>query len=361
MNLQENIQRIKKLMGIITEEEQDDTQNKILYPLSTGGEKTIILLPGSGENGGQGYSDFNKLATNLGSDFSVYTANFPNELDVRKYVQEIVNEINNNPNIRSFAVGGFSIGGAMAWHLARILEEENVEKFNNKLFLIDSGISNSTDEFIEDMIKGNTPRVAIAQPLSVFKKNRAGSNLSSTEEAQIKNFYKDADLITFKKENEGNYLEYVGSNFPPSNDNKLDTDAEKTITNNPWIIEDKYDTTNFETRYSKKTKGVKGETFKVGDPIDYKDFAERDTKKKIGLNRELPDGGTMGPLNGVEVISLLAGQKKEGDKTPEEIANVKSEVNNITNNPSSRVEVINAQHNNITSSKEIVNKIRELF
>jgi hypothetical protein len=359
MNLQENIQRIKKLMGIITEEEQDDTQNKILYPLTTGGEKTIILLPGSGENGGQGYSDFNKLATNLGSDFSVYTANFPNELDVRKYVQEIVNEINNNPNIRSFAVGGFSIGGAMAWHLARILEEENVEKFNNKLFLIDSGISNSTDEFIEDMIKGNTPRVAIAQPLSVFIKNRNGENLTPDEEIQIQNFYTSEKLNIFKNKEgvKDNYIEYVGSMFPPSTEEILRTAKDS----NPWIIEDKYDTTNFETRYSVKPKQIKGKTFKEGDIIDYKEFAERDTKKKIGLNRELPDGGTMGPLNGVEVISLLAGQKKEGDKTPEEIDNVKSEVNNITNNPSSRVEVINAQHNNITSSKELVNKISELF
>jgi len=178
MNLQEQTNRIKKLMGIITEQEQNDTQNNILYPLSTGGAKTLILLPGSGENGGQGDSDFNELATNLGSDFSIYTANFPNELDVRSYVQEIVDEINNNPNIRSFAVGGFSIGGAMAWHLARILKDENVDKFNNKLFLIDSGISDSTDEFIEDMIKGNTPRVAIAQPLNVFIKNRNGENLT---------------------------------------------------------------------------------------------------------------------------------------------------------------------------------------
>lgn len=346
-------------MGIITEEEQDDTQNKILYPLSTGGEKTIILLPGSGENGGQGYSDFNKLATNLGSDFSVYTANFPNELDVRKYVQEIVNEINNNPNIRSFAVGGFSIGGAMAWHLARILEEENVEKFNNKLFLIDSGISNSTDEFIENMIKGNTPRVAIAQPLSVFIKNRNGENLTPDEEIQIQNFYTSEELNIFKNKEgvKDNYIEYVGSMFPPSSEEILRTAKDS----NPWIIEDKYDTTNFETRYSVKPKQIKGKTFNEGDTIDYKEFAERDTKKKIGLGRELPDGGTMGPLNGVEVISLLAGRKKEGDKTPEEIDNVKSEVNNITNNPSSRVEVINAQHNNITRSKELVNKISELF
>jgi len=359
MNLQEQTNRIKKLMGIITEQEQNDTQDNILYPLSTGGAKTLILLPGSGENGGQGDSDFNELATNLGSDFSIYTANFPNELDVRSYVQEIVDEINNNPNIRSFAVGGFSIGGAMAWHLARILKDENVEKFNNKLFLIDSGISDSTDEFIEGMIKGNTPRVAIAQPLNVFIKNRNGENLTPDEETQIKNFYTSEELNSFKNKEgvKDNYIEYVGSMFPPSNEEIQRTAKDR----NPWIIEDKYDTTNFDIRYSKKFKDVKGKAFQEGDPMDYRHFAETDTAKKIGLNRELPDGGTIDPLDGVEIISLVAGQKKEGSKTPEEIDDARAQVNNITNNSGSRVEVIDAQHNNITRSKELVKKISELY
>jgi len=107
MNLQENIQRIKEIMGLIVEEEQNNIQENILYPLSTGGDKTLILLPGAGENGGQGGDDFNELAINLGSDFSIYTADFNNELDVRKYAKNIAEEIKNNPNINSFSVGGF--------------------------------------------------------------------------------------------------------------------------------------------------------------------------------------------------------------------------------------------------------------
>jgi hypothetical protein len=359
MNLHENINRIKELMGIIIEEEQNDTQNNILYPLSTGGVKTLILLPGSGENGGQGDSDFKELATNLGSDFSIYTANFPNELDVREYTQEIVDEINNNPDIRSFAVGGFSIGGAMAWHLARLLKDEKVEKFINKLFFIDSGISESTDKFIDNMIKINTPRVGIAQPLSVFIKNRNGENLTPDEEGQIQNFYKNEELNTFKDREDvkDNHLEYVGSMFPPSTE-EIQRIAEDS---NPWIIEDKYDTTNFETRYSQKFKDVKGKTFQEGDPMDYRYFAETDTNKKIGLGRELPDGGVIGPLDGVEVISLVAGKKKEGIKTSEEIDAVKLEVNNATTNANTKVEVVDAQHSNITKSKELADKIRELY
>ena len=349
--------RLLDLLKEVVEEEK-----KILFPLSKGGTKTLILLPGAGADGGQGKDDFNQLAKFLGKQFSVYTANFANELDVRKYAEDIANEIKNNPKIKNFAVGGFSIGGAMAWHLARVLKDLKVDKFANKLFFIDSGIPDSTDKFVEDMLAGNTPRVAIAQPLSVFKKNRAGSDLTSDEEEQIKNFYKDADLITFKKENEGNYIEYVGSKFPPSNDNKLDTDAEKTITNNPWIIEDKYDTTNFKKRYSKKPKEVKGKTFKDGDHIDYKDFAERDTKKKVGLGRELPGGKKLGPLSGVKIISLIAGDKKEGKKSSEEIEAAKEAAANATSGAVSDVVVIDGvTHSTITTSPQLSKAISSKF
>lgn len=336
-------------------------EKKILFPLSKGGTKTLILLPGAGADGGQGKDDFSQLAKSLGKEFSVYTANFANELDVRKYAEDIANEIKNNENIGEFAVGGFSVGGAMAWHLARVLKDLEVDKFANKLFFIDSGIADSTDKFVEDMIAGNTPRVAIAQPLSVFKKNRKGSNITPDEEKQIKNFYKDADLNTFKKENEGNYLEYVGSKFPPA-DSEIEKQAKDINQKDPWVIEDKYDTTNFETRYSVKPKQVKGKTFKVGDPMDYRDFAERDTKKKVGLGRELPGGKKLGPLSGVEIISLIAGDKKEGKKSKEEIEAAKKEAAKATSGAESDVVVIDgATHNNITKSSKLASAISSRF
>jgi len=338
-----------------------EEKKKILFPLSKGGTKTLILLPGAGADGGQGKDDFNQLAKSLGNQFSVYTANFTNELDVRKYAEDIANEIKNNKDIGEFAVGGFSIGGAMAWHLARVLKNLKVDKFANKLFFIDSGIPDSTDKFVEDMLAGNTPRVAIAQPLSVFKKNRAGSNLSSTEEAQIKNFYKDGDLSNFKKENKGKYLEYVGGKFPPA-DSEIEKQAKDINQEDPWIIEDKYDITNFETRYSVKPKEVKGKTFKIGDPIDYKDFAERDTKKKVGLGRELPGGKKLGPLSGVEIISLIAGDKKEGKRSPEEIEAAKKEAANATSGAASNVKVIDGvTHSTITTSSQLSKAISSNF
>jgi hypothetical protein len=61
------------------------------------------------------------------------------------------------------------------------------------------------------------------------------------------------------------------------------------------------------------------------------------------------------------VISLVAGKKKEGIKTSEEIDAVKLEVNNATTNANTKVEVVDAQHSNITKSKELADKIRELY
>jgi len=47
-------------------EADEKKDNTILYNLSQGGEKTLILLPGSGKDGGQGKDDFQLLADTLG-------------------------------------------------------------------------------------------------------------------------------------------------------------------------------------------------------------------------------------------------------------------------------------------------------
>ena len=70
------MENLKYFDEFLTEAEQNNTQKNILYPLSTNGDKTIILLPGSGKNGGQGKDDFKSLAKSLGEDLSVYSAEF---------------------------------------------------------------------------------------------------------------------------------------------------------------------------------------------------------------------------------------------------------------------------------------------
>ena len=123
---------LKIYESFITEAKKD---NNILYNLSNKGEKVLILLPGAGKDGGQGKDDFKSLAKSLGKDFSVYSADFKNEFDVRDYAKKIVTEIEANDDIKQCAVGGFSIGGAIAWHLAMALKGS--KKFNNQLFFID--------------------------------------------------------------------------------------------------------------------------------------------------------------------------------------------------------------------------------
>jgi hypothetical protein len=339
-------------------EADEKKDNNILYNLSQGGEKTLILLPGAGKDGGQGGDDFQLLADKLGEDFSVYTADFINEFDVRDYAKKIANEIESNDDIKQFAVGGFSIGGAIAWHLAMALKGS--KKFNNQLFFIDSGIPNSTKEFADGIVKGNTPRITTAQPLNIFIKNRnGGSDITPEEQKQILNFYSAAELIAFKKRDDvkDNYIEYVGSKFPPSTE-EIEKESKG---NNPWIIEDKYDKTNFETRYSVKPIDVKGMAFKKGDVINNRKFVEQDTLKKKGLGRETESGEMLPPLDGVEVISLFAGKKEGKPKSKDEIESSKKEAEGSTTGKSKLIVISDTEHGNITKSPALATNISSSF
>jgi len=340
-------------------EADEKKDNTILYNLSQGGEKTLILLPGSGKDGGQGKDDFQLLADTLGKDFSVYSADFENAFDVRAYAKSIANEINNNDDIKQCAVGGFSIGGAIAWHLANALKGS--KKFNNQLFFIDSGIPNSTEEFAEGIVKGNTPRIATAQPLNIFIKNRnGGSDITPEEQKQILNFYSAAELMAFKKRDDvkDNYMEYMDSVFPPSTE-QIEKDSKG---NNPWIIEDKYDKTNFETRYSVKPKEINGKSFEEGDVINNRKFVEKDTLAKKGLGRETTPGGDILPkLNGVEVISLFAGNKEGKPKSKDEIESSRKEAAGSTSGKSNLIVISGTEHGDITKSENLATNIKSNF
>ena len=347
-------------------EADEKKDNTILYNLSQGGEKTLILLPGSGKDGGQGKDDFQSLATTLGEDFSVYSADFVNAFDVREYAKKIANEINNNDDIKQCAVGGFSIGAGMAWHLAKALEGS--KKFNNQLFFIDGGIANSTKEFAENIVtKSNTPRVAMAQPFDIFIKNRnGGEDITPEEEKQILKFYSDNELNAFMKRNDvkNNHMEYVGSKFPPSTE-EIEKESKGT---NPWIIEDKYDKTNFKTRYSVKDPKIEGMSFKEGDVVDLRNFVKNDTLQKKGLGRELGPAGApsksgkmLPPLNGVEVISLVAGGNEGKAKSPEDIEACEKEAIGSTTGDSKVIVISGTEHKNITKSPNLATNISSSF
>ena len=346
----------EKIQNVSTDNNLDEKKT-ILYNLSEGGEKTLILLPGSGKDGGQGKDDFQLLADTLGEDFSVYSADFVNDFDVREYAKNIANEIEANDDIKQCAVGGFSIGGAIAWHLAKALEGS--KKFNNQLFFIDSGISNSTEEFAEGIVKGNTPRIAMATPVGLVKKARSGGDFTKREQKAVKHIYTESELADFKSNNKGNYIEYVGKDFPPAN-TKLDADAKTINEKNPdkvYIIEDKYDTTKFDVRYSVKPKEIKGISFKEGDVINNRHFVMQDTLKKKGLGRETESGEMLPPLNGVEVISLIAGNKEGKPKPKEEIESAEGSTTGV----SKSIVISGTEHHEITKSPDLAKNISDSF
>lgn len=344
-------------------EADEKKDNDILYNLSNKGEKTIVLLPGSGKDGGQGKDDFQSLATTLGEDFSVYSADFVNAFDVREYAKKIANEINNNDDIKQCAVGGFSIGAGMAWHLAKALEGS--KKFNNQLFFIDGGIANSTKEFAENIVtKSNTPRVAMATRMKLIKKVRSGGEFTPEEDESVKHIYTDTELRDFKEKNEGNYIEYVGEDFPPDNDTDLDLAAKAIDENNPdevYIIEDKYDKTKFDVRYSVKPKEIEGMTLNEGDVFNLRKFVESDTLQKKGLGRETESGKILPPLNGVEVISLVAGGNEGKAKSPEDIEACEKEAIGSTTGYSKVIVISGTEHKNITKSPNLATNISSSF
>ena len=345
--------------------------NTILYNLTQGGEKTLILLPGSGKNGGQGGDDFRSLAKSLGKDFSVFTADFKNEFNVRDYAKNIADEIEANADIKQCAVGGFSIGGAIAWHLANALKGS--KKFNNQLFFIDSGIPTSTEEFAEGIVKGNTPRVAMATPMRLIKKARLSGkegNFTKKEIGMVKHLYSDSELDDFRENNKDNFIEYLGAgNFPPADDKKLDAAAKAINKENPdgvYIIEDKYDTTQFKVRYSVKPKEIEKISFLEGDVINNRQFVMQDTLKKSGLGREptpgvITPGKMLQPLDGVEVISLLARNKEGKPKPTEEIAASRAEAAGSTTGKSELIVIPGTEHGNITKSEGLAQKIKDLY
>jgi|688.fasta_scaffold405626_2 pimeloyl-ACP methyl ester carboxylesterase len=369
MNLQENIHRIRQIMGLIFENEEIDPQNlkKKLYKLSGGdGEKTIILIPGSGDEGGQGDADFTSLSEKLGSKFSVYTVNFPNKLKVRDYVKELAHEIKNNDNITSFSVGGFSIGGAFAWHLAKELTEMKVDKFDKKLFFIDSGIPDSTVEFAKGILKGNTPRIAMAYPMDLYEKGRKGLKLTNSEERLLKAFRGDeTEIENFKKENENNYLEFRGEgNYPPDFPT-LKIEATKMNSTNPWIIVDKLEKDNFEQIYDDLVKigagEVAGQPYITADPIIYQKFVENDTLKKEGLGRETESGEILPKLPDVKVFSLVAGKKYGKEKSEQEKELAINDAKKASELGADIIFIKDSEHHNITKSNELVKVLEQLL
>lgn len=355
-----------RLIDLLKEVTTRNKRSKLLQKQSSGG-KALILIPGAGGKA----SDFATLIKTLKSDFSIYTTKFGIQFDAPELAKKIADEIESDKDIVKFAVGGYSIGGAIAWHLASKLKGLESKKFNNQLFWIDSGVPNSTADFI-DGLKGTTnpPRYAIAFNLTYFKKSRAGDVMTDDEvDKNRKVFWNEAELITWKKNHKDKFLDYTGDKiFPPSNIDIV-KQAKSIGEINPWIIEDKYDTTNFAKRYSNAFKvlqaDVKGKSFLEGDDIVTNKFIEKDTLPKTHLGRESedPKNPILPALSGVQIISIAAGLTKNGTKLSSNEKKNKGKIDfAASNSKNSNIEFIDdVNHQDIVKSPKLAELIRSKF
>ena len=107
-------------------------------------------------------------------------------------------------------------------------------------------------------------------------------------------------------------------------------------------------------------------TFKEGDVINNRYFVEQDTLKKSGLGREptpgvITPGKMLPPLDGVEVISLLAGNKEGKPKPKEEIEESRAEAAGSTTGKSELIVIPGTEHGNITKSEGLAQEIKKLY
>jgi len=353
-----------RLIDLLKEVTTKISPVKLLTKQSSGG-KTLILIPGAGGKA----SDFTTLIKNLKKDFSIYTIEFGKNFDAPEFAAKITNELSSNKDIVKFAVGGYSIGGAIAWHLAKKLKELKLEKFNNQLFWIDSGIPNSTAEFIAGIknTSTNPPRYAIAFNLTHFKKSRNGEVMKDEEvDKNRKVFWTKAELIAWKKDNKGKFLDYTENNkFPPSND-ELDKQAKIIKQTNPWIIEDKYDKTNFNKRYSNAVMfkaNVSGKSFLDGDTIVTNASIDYDAPPtRSGRESGDPKNPILPALSGVQIISIAAGLTKDGLKrSDDEKEKKKKEDSTASDSKNNDIVFIDATHENIVESPKLAELIKSKF
>jgi hypothetical protein len=86
----------------------------------------------------------------------------------------------------------------------------------------------------------------------------------------------------------------------------------------------------------------------------------QDTLKKKGLGRESEDG-MLAPLDGVEVISLIAGNKEGKARPKEDIEAIETEAKGCTTVVPTLIVISGTEHGNITKSLGLATNISYYF
>ena len=301
-------------------ESQSETSIIKLYPESQKfdkNKKSILLIPG-GEVG-KPEVDYNKIAPGLVDTFNVYSCNWPETINVKEFAQNLSKELT---DIGKFAIGGFSFGCPIAFHLTNILENNDNKNFLKTVFFIDGGAPvNTPEEQKTNIVLMNPPRARCAKRFDFYcqdlEKNgvtfspdiKLPLDTKAVESEALKNFGTqwnstvkvDADFTktntTFNEKEYNNWksgkqvLEFLGTTTIPTIEyiKQLITDN-KFKEESVWIVEDKFPTQEILTHYGLNItdwlgQPKAGESFVEVDIRGKMQFAEKQIKTKTDWYR----------------------------------------------------------------------------
>ena len=308
-------------------ESQSETSIIKLYPEDQTFDekkKSILLIPG-GEVG-KPEVDYSKIAPGLVDTFNVYSCNWPENINVKEFAQNLSDELT---DIGKFAIGGFSFGCPIAFHLANILETNGNRNFLKTVFFIDGGAPvNSPEEQKTNIVLMNPPRARCAKRFDFYCQDLEKNGVTFSpdiklplepkvvESEALKNFGTqwnstvkvDADFTkantTFNEKEYNNWksgkqvLEFLGTTtIPTIEDDYPKKGIKQLITDNKfkeesvWIVEDKFPTQEILTHYGLNItdwlgQPKAGESFVELDIRGKMQFAEKQITTKTNWYRE---------------------------------------------------------------------------
>ena len=281
-------------------------------------KKSILLIPG-GEVG-KPEVDYNKIAPGLVDEFNVYSCNWPEEINVKEFAQNLSNELT---DIGKFAIGGFSFGCPIAFHLANILENNDNENFLKTVFFIDGGAPvNSAEEQKIIIVLMNPPRAICAKRFDFYCQDLRDNGVTfspdlelplepkAVESEAIKNFgtrwkptvkvyadFTEDNTVFDKKEytawKDGKeVLEFLGTTTTPTIEEIKQLIINKKFNEESvWIVEDKFPTKDILDHYKLDItdwfgQPTAGESFISVDIKSQTQFAKKQIKTKTDWYRE---------------------------------------------------------------------------
>jgi len=375
-------------------ESQSETSIIKLYPeeqIFDKSKKSILLIPG-GEVG-KPEVDYSKIAPGLVDKFNVYSCNWPEKINVKEFAMNLSKELT---NIGKFAIGGFSFGCPIAFHLANILENNGNKNFLKTVFFIDGGAPvNSPEEQRTNIVLMNPPRARCAKRFDFYCQDLKQNGVTfspdlelplepkAVESEALKNFgtqwkstvkvdddftkanttFDESEYTTWKSGKQ--VLEFLGSTtIPKIEDIKKLIIDEKFDEKSVWIVEDKFPTDVILKHYGLNI------TYWLGQPKAGESFVELDIRGKMQFAEKQITTKTDWYREGITLnskcILFIAEIDKVFNKSVEDGKIIQNGVS-LPRDPTSTLEELilckGVDHNNIcnTSFTQIIDKIKSII